>query len=70
MMTVGEYYNGACIEGHYSLKMMIEFLVYEKQVITFSDTEEKLKYFLQDKFKSKMNEHLAEYEAKQKTKGA
>jgi hypothetical protein len=65
-MTVNDYYTEACTEGHYSLKLLIEFLVYEKKVITFSDDEEKLQHYLQPKFSNKMNEYLKEYEDKQR----
>jgi hypothetical protein len=61
-MTVREYYLKAKQNGHYSLELMIDYLVNEKKVLTMTDSEDKLAYYLQDKFAKKMNEHLAEYE--------
>jgi hypothetical protein len=61
-MTVREYYLEAKQNGHYSLELMIDYLVNEKKVLTMTDSEDKLTYYLQEKFAKKMNEHLAEYE--------
>jgi hypothetical protein len=61
-MTVYEYYLEAKQNGHYSLELIIDYLVSEKKVLTMTDSEDKLTYYLQDKFAKKMNEHLAEYE--------
>jgi hypothetical protein len=47
---------------YYSLILLIEFLVYEKKVLQLSDSEEKLTYYMQDKFKNAMNKHLRDYE--------
>jgi hypothetical protein len=61
-MTVRDCYMEAIIGKHHSLKLMIDYLVNEKKVLTMTDSEDKLTYYLQDKFAKKMNEHLAEYE--------
>jgi hypothetical protein len=62
VMTVREWYSEAIIGKHYSLQLLIEFLIYEKKVLKFEDTTEKLTYYLQDKFHKKMDEHLRIYE--------
>lgn len=62
-MTVQDWYNEAKGQ-HYSLALLIEFLVYEKKVLKMESSTEDLTYFLQDKFAKKMNEHLREYEVK------
>lgn len=59
-MTVFDYYEEA-YEEFDSLKLLIEFLVYEKKVITMDDEAEKLFHFMQQKFHNKMNEYLLEY---------
>jgi hypothetical protein len=63
-MTIQEIYLIAKKENHYSLVLLIEFLTLEKKVLKGNDTEDKLTYYLQDKFHRKMNNHLAEYEVK------
>ncbi|PCK15921.1 hypothetical protein CEY02_20345 [Bacillus pumilus] len=50
--------------NQYALILLIELLVYEKAVITMSDHEEKLFFYLQPKFHSRMNEHLKNYHTK------
>jgi hypothetical protein len=47
---------------YYSLILLIEFLVYEKKVLQLSDSEDKLTYFMQDRFQNSMNKHLQDYE--------
>lgn len=68
-MTVREWYKEAIIGKHYSLQLLIEFLVYEKNSIKFEDDTEKLNFYLQDRFANKMNEYLAEYEEEKKHVG-
>lgn len=66
-MTILELY----IEGKDefpSLKLFIDFLVFEKKVLKLDDPTEKLDYYLQDRFHNKMNEYLAEYKAKQEVR--
>lgn len=48
---------------HIDLYALIMFLVYEKKVLSFDDTKDKLLYYMQDKFKQAMNDHLAKYKA-------
>lgn len=64
MTTVKEHYVDALKYKYYSLQLLIEFLVYEKQVLKFSDHEDKLTYYLQDKFSTYINRYLTEYEEK------
>lgn len=61
-MTIQELYEDAITYEYYWLEITIEFLVKEKQVLKMTDNADKITYFLQDKFSSKMNEHLEEYE--------
>jgi hypothetical protein len=63
-MTVREWYQESILGKHHSLKLLIEFLVFEKKVVKFEDDTEKITYYLQDRFKNKMNQHLQEYEVK------
>jgi translation initiation factor 2 beta subunit (eIF-2beta)/eIF-5 len=65
-VTIREIYAEALKEKHYSLQLLIEFLVNEKQVLTMTDNEDKLTFYLQEKFRSKMNAHLLEYENQKK----
>lgn len=60
-MTVREWYAEALKYNEASLILLIEFLVFEKKVLQLTDDQEKLTYFMQDKFKAKMNEHLQNY---------
>lgn len=63
-MTVREAYLEAIIGKHYSLQLVIDYLVNERKVLEMTDPQEKLTYYLQDKFHKKMNEYLIEYERK------
>ncbi|ALY08110.1 hypothetical protein BhaS171_00054 [Bacillus phage vB_BhaS-171] len=60
-MKVQEIYDIAKSDNHHSLELLISFLVYEKKVLQLTDDQEKLTYFMQDRFKNKMNEHLLRY---------
>jgi hypothetical protein len=63
-MIVWELYDEAVKSGDYSLTLVIEYLVYERKVLEMTDSQEKLTYYLQEKFRKKMDEYLAEYERK------
>lgn len=60
--TVRDIYADALEGKYYSLILLIEFLTEEKKVLKLSDTEDKLDYYLQDRFHKSMNGYLAEYE--------
>ena len=61
-MTVRELYEEAISGNYYSLILLIEYLVKERKVLEWTGTEDKLDYYLQDRFHKAMNEYLAEYE--------
>jgi hypothetical protein len=61
-MTIEELYKDAKKHNYYWLMITIEFLVKEKQVLKMTDNDDRLTYYLQDKFSQKMNEHLEKYE--------
>lgn len=61
-MIISELYNEAIKEKHYGLKLVIDYLVNERRVLKMTDQQEQLTYFLQDKFASKMNHYLSEFE--------
>lgn len=62
--SVREIYLEAMIGKHTSLVLLIDYLVKDKQVLKLEDPQERLTYFLQDRFQNKMNEYLKEYEVK------
>lgn len=63
-MTVKDWYKEAIKFNQYALILLIEFLVYEKAVLKMTNQEEQLFFYLQPKFKEKMNEHLKNYHTK------
>lgn len=63
-MTVKDYFEWANKNDYTDLQALIMFLVYEKKVLSFDDTKDKLMYYLQDKFKSRMDEHIKDYKKK------
>lgn len=63
-MTVGQVYQEAFRYKEDSLILLIDFLVLEKKVLSADDDVSKLEYFMQDRFKSKMNQHLRAYKKK------
>lgn len=65
-MTVREIYQEAISNGHDSLQLLIRFLVYEKKAVTFEDSQEKIDYYLEDRFLKKMNEYLYDFSVKEK----
>jgi hypothetical protein len=65
-MFVRDHYTEAKKYGYQSLVLLIEYLVHERKVLNMGDSEEKLSYYLQDKFQKKMNEYLMEYERMKK----
>lgn len=63
-MNIQDVYNFAIQYNYYSLRLLIDYLVKERKVLKMSDDEDKLKYYLQDRFAKKMNEYLSVYEVK------
>jgi hypothetical protein len=63
-VTIRETYAESLKEKHYGLQLLIEFLVFEKKVLTLADDSDKLLFYLQEKFKNKMNAHLVAFENK------
>ncbi|WP_339202590.1 hypothetical protein [Bacillus sp. FSL K6-1366] len=61
-MTVRDWYREALRHNYYSLILLIEFLVYEKKTVSLQDPEQALNFYLQEKFKDKMNAYLLAYE--------
>jgi hypothetical protein len=59
-MTIAEIYKEA--KDHYSLRLLIDYLVHEKQVLKMTDNESQLTYYLQDKYWAKMGEYLRKCE--------
>ncbi|WP_108669526.1 hypothetical protein [Peribacillus acanthi] len=60
-MTVQEIYEKAVSSPYWELQLLIEFLVHEKKVLEFTDDEEKLQFYFQDRFNTQMNEHIKQY---------
>lgn len=63
-MKIEEYYHESIKLGYDDLTILIEYLAFEKKVLELTDDEEKLTYYLQDRFHNKMNGYLAEYKKK------
>ncbi|AWG38291.1 hypothetical protein CMR26_06805 [Bacillus velezensis] len=61
-MTIRDWYEAALRHNYYSLILLIEFLVYEKKTVRLQDSEEALNFYLQEKFKDRMNAHLLAFE--------
>jgi hypothetical protein len=60
-MKIRELYMDALIQKHYSLQLLIEFLVYEKKVVCFEDDKKALDLYFIEKHKAKMNKLLQDY---------
>lgn len=61
---IRDWYLDAVDYNQGPLLLLLDFLIYEKKVLSFDDPEEKLHFYFQDKFREKMNEHLAQFKAK------
>lgn len=68
MDKIEDLYKQAKKFNHYSLTILIEYLVNERKVLKMTDGEEQLTYYLQDRFAVKMNGYLAEYANRRKDK--
>lgn len=58
---IRDWYLDAVDYNQESLLLLLDFLIYEKKVLSFDDPEEKLHFYFQEKFREKMNEHLAKF---------
>jgi hypothetical protein len=63
-MKIRELYLDAIEYNEPSLLLLLDFLIYEKKVLTMEDDVKKLDYYFQDRFKNKMNAYLLEYKNK------
>lgn len=60
-MTLRELYTDAIAEGLDALIMLIEFLIFEKEVLTFDDDINELDLYYKPNNKARMNKLLLEY---------
>lgn len=60
-MNLRELYEGSILENHESLSLLIEFLVFEKKVLTFEDSADELDFYFKPNNKARMNQLLIEY---------
>lgn len=60
-MKVKELYRDAMDDEQQTLLLVLDYLIKERQVLSLDDDKSKLDYYLQDRFKDKMNEYLKEY---------
>jgi hypothetical protein len=57
-MKINEYYRMSIEDNYLVGFLLVQLLVYEKQVLKMTDDVTKIDYYLQDRFKNKMNEEL------------
>lgn len=62
--TLKALYEDAIIYDQPYVLLLIDLLVLEKKVLTMNDSIEKLDYYMQDKWKDYVNQHLQEYKKK------
>lgn len=67
-MTIKECYEDAVRNEYVDLYTLILFLVLEKKILTFDDPADKLSFYYQDKFRTKMNDYLIQYKKKNSIK--
>lgn len=60
-MNLRELYAEAIINGHSSLILLIEFLVFEKKVLDFDSHENELDLYFKPNNRARMNKLLLEY---------
>ncbi|GAB6254505.1 hypothetical protein PSKAS_00270 [Peribacillus sp. N1] len=61
-MKVRELYQESVKHKHTSLRLLIEFLVYEKNTVNFTDDESVLDLYIKENNRTRMNELLKEYQ--------
>lgn len=65
-MKIKDQYTAAILNNYQSLILLIDFLVYEKKVLSMEDDEKCLELYLLEKHKEKMNGLLDEYNQSRK----
>ncbi|KEK24726.1 hypothetical protein [Bacillus gaemokensis] len=60
-MTILDYYTEAKRDGIVSAWLLIEYLVFERKVLTFLEDVSKLDYYYQSRFRKRMNQYLIQY---------
>jgi len=63
-MTIRYYYEQSILDDLYWLQILIEFLVFEKEVLAFEDSKDELNLYFKPNNQARMNELLWEYEKK------
>lgn len=61
-MNVQEYFVGALTYEYYSLALLLDFLLNEKQAVQLTDTKDSLERYTADRNAQRMNRLLDEYE--------
>ncbi|ENQ3110451.1 hypothetical protein CN504_24475 [Bacillus anthracis] len=60
-MTILELYTEAKKDGVVSVWLLIEYLVFERKVLTFEDRVNGLDYYFEFRFRHSMNQYLKKY---------
>jgi len=63
-MTVRELMNEAIAGQYTSLMLLIDLLVIEKKTVSYEDDISVLAFYLQEKFRDKINGHIKELKLK------
>lgn len=62
VLTIRDWYEAALRHNYYSLILLIEIFGVREKTVRLQDSEEALNFYLQEKFKDRMNAYLLEYE--------
>lgn len=60
-MDLRQLYSDAILGEHDSLILLIEFLVFEKQVLNFNSHQKELDHYFKPNNKARMNQLLLDY---------
>ncbi|WP_180229292.1 hypothetical protein [Bacillus pseudomycoides] len=60
-MTILEFYREAKKDGIISAWLLIEYLVFERKVLTFEEDVSRLEYYFELRFRQSMNQYLKVY---------
>lgn len=63
-MKIRELYEESIKGYHESLSLLIEFLIFEKKVLTFEDDTKELDLYFKPNNQARMNQLLIEYKKK------